>query len=61
MKGRDHFQDLYIDGTMILKCILQRKGMKMWTGLNWLKIKSNGGVLCVWKLIFCDSYEQKVF
>jgi hypothetical protein len=38
MKGRDHSEDLGVDGRIILKCILGSRVM-------WLRIGSSGGLL----------------
>jgi hypothetical protein len=32
MKGRDHSEDLVVDGEIILERILVKEGRKMWTG-----------------------------
>jgi hypothetical protein len=42
MKGRDHAGDFR---RMILKWILKMYGVKMWTGLMWLRMGSNGRLL----------------
>jgi len=36
MMERDHLDDLSTYGRIILKFILEKKGMMMWTGLIWL-------------------------
>jgi len=36
-----------VDGMTVLECILEKQCVKMWTGFNWLRIRSNGGIL--WK------------
>jgi len=41
---RDHLGDLGIAG-IILKCILNKYGVKMWTGFIWLRIGMSGGFL----------------
>jgi len=46
LKGRDHSEDLDVDGRVILQWILQKYGGKLWTGFMWLKIKTSGGLLC---------------
>jgi hypothetical protein len=33
------------NGKVILKLILKKMGLRMWTGLNWLRIGSSGGLL----------------
>ena len=42
---RDYLEDLGIDGTIILKCILKKYDVRSWTGLVWLKIGISGGLL----------------
>jgi hypothetical protein len=41
-KERDHWEDLDVGGWIILKWILDRM---VWTGLIWLRIGTNGGLL----------------
>jgi hypothetical protein len=36
LKGRDHSEDLGVDGKIILEWILGEQGEKVWTGCNWL-------------------------
>jgi hypothetical protein len=36
LKGRDHLEDLDIDRRIILKCILGKYGVRMWTRFIWL-------------------------
>jgi len=47
-KGKDQFEDLSIDGKKILKCILEKQGVKMWTRVYWLRMGSNGRLLFIW-------------
>jgi hypothetical protein len=35
---RDHFEDLGIDGKIILKCSLQKGGVRAQTGFIWLTV-----------------------
>jgi len=44
-KGRDHSEDLGVEGKIILEWILGRQGRKVWTGCMWLRIGSSGGLL----------------
>jgi len=37
-KGRDHLEDLGIDGKVILEWMLGKEGGKLWTGFIWLRI-----------------------
>jgi len=44
-KGRDHSEDLGVDGKIILEWILGKQGGKVWTGLIWLRLGTSGGPL----------------
>lgn len=44
MKERDHFEDLYLDGRIILKQILKKQCGKVWAGFIWLRIGTGGKV-----------------
>jgi hypothetical protein len=46
-RGRDHVRDLGVDGRIILKWILKKCGVKVWTGLIWLRIGTGGGLLLI--------------
>jgi hypothetical protein len=45
-KGRGHMGDLNTNGRIILKHIFKKYGVKVGTGLNWLRTGSNGGCKC---------------
>jgi hypothetical protein len=45
MKGRDHAEDLGIDGR-ILEWILGKYGVKVWSGCIWLEIRNGARLLC---------------
>jgi len=45
MKGRDQLRDLGVDNMIILKWILKKQGVMMWTACVWLRVWSSGGLL----------------
>jgi len=45
LKGRDHLEDLDVDVSITLKCILKKQGVKLWAGYNWRRTGSNDGIL----------------
>jgi hypothetical protein len=45
LKGRDHSEELGIDGKIILEWILEEESEKVWTGFSWLRIETSGGLL----------------
>jgi hypothetical protein len=45
VRGRKHLEDLGVDGRIILRCVLKKKGVRVWTGFIWLKIGISGGLL----------------
>jgi hypothetical protein len=42
-KGKNHLEDQDIDGRTILRWILRKQGMRVWTGLNLLRIGPTAG------------------
>jgi len=44
-KGRDHWEDLGVEGRITLRWTLGRKGSMWRTGLGWLRLGSNSGLL----------------
>jgi len=44
-EGRDPSEDLGVEVRIILQWILGRQGGKVWTGLIWLRLGTNGGLL----------------
>jgi hypothetical protein len=45
LKGRDHSEDLDVDGRIILEWILGTYGRKVWTGFILLRIEASGKLL----------------
>jgi hypothetical protein len=44
-KGRDHSEDLDVDGKIILEWILGKQSGKLWNGCIWLRIGTSSGLL----------------
>jgi hypothetical protein len=36
--GRNHVEDVGIDGIIILKCTINKLSVRVWTGFIWLRI-----------------------
>jgi hypothetical protein len=45
LNGRDHSEDLGIDGRIIFEWILGKEGGNVWTGCIWLRIRTSGVLL----------------
>jgi len=45
LKGRDHLEDIGVDGTIILEWILEKYGAKVWTGYIWISVGTSAGLL----------------
>jgi len=45
LKKRDHLGDPGIDGRVILRLIIRKWDVRVWTGSNWLRIGTGGGHL----------------
>jgi hypothetical protein len=45
LTGRNHVEDLGVDGKIILNWILGKKPGRVWTGFIWLRIGTSGGPL----------------
>jgi hypothetical protein len=43
LKGRDHSEDLSVDGKTIQELILRKQGGKVWNRCIWLRIGTSGG------------------
>jgi hypothetical protein len=52
LKGRDHLEDLGIEGRIILKWILKKYDVNVWTGFSWFRIGSVAG---------CCEHNNKIF
>jgi hypothetical protein len=50
IKRRRHSGDIPVFGTMIFQRTLEKQGAMLWVGVNWLRIKSTGGVLLTYLL-----------
>jgi len=45
LKGRDHSENLSVDGRIILEWILEKENWKLWTGFSWLRIGTSNRLL----------------
>jgi hypothetical protein len=45
MKENDHLGDIGMEGRIILKSILKRQGVKIWTGVMWLRKGTSGSLV----------------
>jgi hypothetical protein len=45
LRERDHLEDPGIDGRLILRWILRKWDVGVWTGFSWLRIEKGGGHL----------------
>jgi hypothetical protein len=45
LKGRNYLEGLGIDGMKILRWILKKQDVKVWTGFIWLRILTSGVLL----------------
>jgi hypothetical protein len=43
LKGKDHSEDLDVDGKIILEWILGKYGGQVWTRCIWLRRRTSGG------------------
>jgi hypothetical protein len=43
INGKVSHVDVNIDGRIMLKLILEKYNVKLWTGVNWLSTGCNGG------------------
>jgi hypothetical protein len=48
MKGRDNFEDLGIDGKIVLEWLLGEKCGKVWIGFIWLRVRTSVRILRTW-------------
>jgi hypothetical protein len=40
LKGRNHSEDLGVDGRTILQCTLKKQGEEVWPGFIWLRTET---------------------
>jgi hypothetical protein len=45
LKERDHWEDIDVDGRIMLRRIFKKWDVGLWTGLNWLRIERGCGYL----------------
>jgi hypothetical protein len=45
LRETDHWGDAGLDGRIILRWILRKWDVELWTGLRWLRIETGGGHL----------------
>jgi len=45
LRRRNYLGDLGLGRIILLKQTLQKYGMKMWTGFNWLNTRSKNGLM----------------
>jgi hypothetical protein len=45
LKGRDHVEDVRLNGNIIFEWILGKLSGKLWSGCIWLRIGTNSGPL----------------
>jgi hypothetical protein len=56
MKRRYRLEDLGGDVSIILEWVFKKYGVKVWTGLNWLRIESGGGLL--WNTVTMIGFHK---
>jgi hypothetical protein len=55
-KERCHLRDLGVNGRIILKIVLTKYAVRVWTGFIWLRMALNSGVLLTWSTWSAGSY-----
>jgi len=42
MRERDHLEDPGVDGAIILRWIFRKWDVRLWTGLSWIRVRTDG-------------------
>jgi hypothetical protein len=45
MNLKKDFQSLHVNRMILLKCVLKKQGMRVWSGFMWLRTGTSGGFL----------------
>jgi hypothetical protein len=43
-EGKDHSEDVVIDGKVVLEWILEKQAGRVWTGFMWLRTGASGAL-----------------
>jgi hypothetical protein len=60
LRGQDHLEDLVINRRILIKWILNKYDVRVWTGFNWFVIGTSGGLLWTWYWIFVFYERWKI-